>query len=529
MRNCGTASARWLDRPAPTDSMRGPMRPQVPYATVLFVLLGALTGWLASGLVPPALRGAFLADQDFHLTRKADTALEITEGKWFFLPYLYGDFDLQFDVELAEGAELDVLLRQVEPRRDGDRLLPFHGRFADLRISTVREAAGFRTREQALLGPRDGGVKVEPGITSTVWIEACGRNLKANVAGKPLPWFAADDEYGMVTLLVHGGKAVLHRFDLVHKGLGSPWVWSRPFWAGLGGVLALLFWLAARPYVPAASLLGWSWLPPLWAWLMVRRFDLQLGLPEPASILCVLVASLALVLAPRIEGWRKLPLVAFVLGSLWFGNRLLQRDDRAIDAVFGPQAGSQLSEAMGQLVRGPNGLHDVDRPGTRVFLLGGQMLYTRNCTAQPGEHLELLLQRELRTRTNQPVDVPCLPTIDGHATQQVGLFTRFFANYRPRVLVLGVGAFENTFDPATGAPRSSRAQLLAAIAALRTACEQHGSKPVLWVERAIDDELLAVLRDAEQQGIPLVVAAVDHDPATIAKNLAAVIAPLLGP
>lgn len=513
------AALAWL-------AFRALISPKQRCASVLFVLLGALTGWFASSLVPAALRGPFQQEPDFHLSRPADNPCEITEAKWFFLPYLFGDFDLQFDVELAEGAELEVLLRQVEPRRDGEVLLPFHGRFASLRISTVRDAPGFRTREQALLGPRDGGVKVEPGYTSTVWIEGRGRNLKANVAGKPLPWFAADDEYGMVTLIVRGGKAVLHHFDLTNRGLATAWVWSRPFWSGFGGCLALLLLVAARRTSLWPSLLWLGGLPPLWAWLIARRFDTDLGFPEPISILCLLCASMGLVLL-RVQGWRKLLLAAFVLGSLAVCQRLLQREERAIDAAFGPAAGSQLSEALGQMVRGPNGLHDVQERGARVFLLGGQQLHTVNGTAEPGDHLQLVLTRELRTRLQVPVDVPCLPTVDGHAAQQLGLFTRFFANYRPRVLVLGIGEFENAPDPATGAPRSSRAQLLATLAAMRTHCEQNACKPVLWCERRLAPELLAVLRDAEQQGMPLVVAAVNEDAATIGKNLAAAIAPLL--
>ena len=217
-------------------------------------------------------------------------------------------------------------------------------------------------------------------------------------------------------------------------------------------------------------------------------------------------------------------LVAFVLGALWSSQRMLQRDDRALDAVFGPQAGSQLSEAMAQLVRGPSGLHDVQRPGERVFLLGGELLHNRGL---PGDHLAFALGRELRTRCKQPIDVPCLPTVDGYAAQQWGLFTRFFSNYRPRVLVLGVGVGENAIDAATGEPRSSRPQLQATIAAMRAHCDQHACKLVLWAEREVDGELLAVLRDAEQQGMPLVVAAAADSGVAVAASLAAVIVPLL--
>src|SRR5688572_19341723 len=168
-------------------------------ALSLFVVGGAAAGWLVSNVVPPALRGEYLTGKDFVLQRKPDKPVEITDASWFFVPWLFGDFDLRMDVDLGEGVDLDVLLRQVEPRLDGDYLLPFQGRFAVLRLSTREPGPGWHCRDEVLLGERRGGVDLAAGHPATVWIEARGRVLTANVAGKQQGSFVADDEYGMLT------------------------------------------------------------------------------------------------------------------------------------------------------------------------------------------------------------------------------------------------------------------------------------------------------------------------------------------
>src|SRR5262245_8029625 len=111
---------------------------QIPSPALLFfVLLGALAGWIVGGIVPPSLRGPFLDTTDYHLARPADKPLEVRESLWTFLPSpLLGDFDLQMDVSLAADTDLDVLVRQVEPRLADGQLLPFQGRFATLRLTT---------------------------------------------------------------------------------------------------------------------------------------------------------------------------------------------------------------------------------------------------------------------------------------------------------------------------------------------------------------------------------------------------------
>ncbi|MFT4843877.1 MAG: hypothetical protein ACI90M_004359, partial [Candidatus Azotimanducaceae bacterium] len=132
-------------------------------ARTIFLACGAIAGVLATGLVPAGLADLSerqLEKKDFSLARPSDDLVEVTEGKWFLLPFLFGDFDLQMDVEVSEGVELDLLLRQVEPRLVDGHILPFAGRFSVLRLSTEGDGVGWRTRDQALLGPKGNGVGI---------------------------------------------------------------------------------------------------------------------------------------------------------------------------------------------------------------------------------------------------------------------------------------------------------------------------------------------------------------------------------
>ena len=97
-------------------------------ARSLFLACGAIAGVLVTSLVPAGLAELSvrqLEKKPFLLARSSDDLVEVTEGKWFLLPFLFGDFDLQMDVEVSEGVELDLLLRQVEPRLVDGHLLPF--------------------------------------------------------------------------------------------------------------------------------------------------------------------------------------------------------------------------------------------------------------------------------------------------------------------------------------------------------------------------------------------------------------------
>lgn len=504
-----------------------------------FVVCGAVAGWLVGDLVPAGLREPFLHPQDFHLARKDGQPAEITEARWMFLPFpCAADFDLRMEVELGEGADLDVLVRLVEPRVVGGGLLPFPGRFAVLRLTTGKEGKGWRSRDEALAGERGGGVGLAPGIGASVWIEGRGRQLTANVAGKPQGTFTADDEYGMFALLVRGGNAVVRSLDVVAKGQPMAWLWSRWTWAAGGAIgtllLALLAWRlgAHTPWFVTTAL------PlPLMAYCMARRADLDLAFPAPQAMAAVLGGCFLFVVARLCRSTG--PMVGLALAaavSLGLADRQLRHDNRAVDALFGPDAGSQISEAMGQLVREPdvetaNGLVrgpllDVGQPGKRVFLLGGNQLYQRTT---PAEHVALLLRRELRASTRLPVLTPCLPTEDGHSLQQVQLFRRFYTGHRPSVLVFGVPHDEMAILPISGERRSSPAQLQLALAEARAWCDGNGCRLVLFADAGLPEELLVVMREAAAAGLPLVQASDGGAPIDLARQLAAAITPLLAP
>lgn len=489
-----------------------------------FVGCGALAGLLVAGLVPSGLRQPHLDGGEFRLARTADRPLEVSPSNWLFVPQRYGDFVLRMELELGEATDVDVVLRRVEPRLVDDQLLPFHGRFSVLRLSTRGDGPAWRTRDEALLAQRPGGVSLAPGLRASVWIEGHGRLLRANVAGKPLPWFTADDEYGMLTLIARGGPAVVHELRIEPRGQHRAWLWARGTWAVLGAIGALVVAAAlGAAGAPRRALVVAGVAPPLLAWLVARQFELDLGWPPPPAMLCLLTSSLATA-ALWLRG-RGLVLAALTYLAAGLGaHAMLQRDERLADELFGPRSGQQPCEALGQLVRGPGGLHAVDGPALRVMLLGGQLLYDRG---QPAEHLELLLTRELRAVRRQPVAVPCLPTVDGHARQQWRLYTTCFQGHRPQVLVFGVGRDEAAIDEATGQPRSSPLLLEATLRAVREHVAAAGQRLVLFADAGVPGDLMRVLRAVEREGVPTVVAADGEAPAALARRLAQAVLPLL--
>ncbi|MEO6593406.1 MAG: hypothetical protein ABIP94_01485 [Planctomycetota bacterium] len=508
-------------------------------ASLFVVFCGAFAGNQVAALVPPPPRadedGLFVGDYRFE--RRADRTFDISDGHWLPVPRQFADFDLQMDVELSESMDLDVLLRQVEPRPVQGKRLPFHARFAVLRLSTGKGGPGWLSRDDALLGPPDGGVELAPGHLATVWVQGRGRQLRANVAGKWLPWFQADDEYGMFTLVARGGKAVMHRFVIENRGQPRAWLWSRWFWVLLGAVGGGLVVAAG-----AASRAGWFRMVVLGVWLagsvwLLRGepvFAQALLFPPPSALLGLLggasVFAAVLLLASRWRnGWLAALCIALV-GGAWGlvvqdARKDLRFDDPGLDSVFGPRAGNTVSEAHAQLVRGPFEVHDPTSNEPRVFLLGGQLLYGRNLA--PEVHVEPLLRGELRAALQKPIAVPCLPTADGHAQQQWRMFTAFYTRYRPKVIVLGVPRDEAAIDEATGLPRSNAGVLEATLKAARAHCAANGCSLVLFTEVGLPGELLAVLQAASHDGVPVVVADEADEPAALAKKLAAAILPLL--
>ncbi|MCU0866119.1 MAG: hypothetical protein MUC36_20235 [Planctomycetes bacterium] len=493
-------------------------------ALCLFVVGGALAGWLLAGLVPPGLRQPHLHGKDFVLARSADQPIEVTEARWCFLPFLFADFDLQLEIELAERTEVDLLLRQVQPRLVDDALVPFTERFTSLRLSTVQDGAPWRHELDAVAGRRPGGVELAPGLVATVWVQGRGRMLRANVAGKWQPWCEADDEYGMVTLVARGGNAIVHGLRIQDRGQAGAWRWARWCWAllgGLGGLVVAGGAFAAGRRAPRllAEAALFLVLTPVLAALLVRQFPHDLQWPRLGAML----GWLGLCLLPGCSWprwWHRAVLLALV-GAIGYGAAAARNDaDAPSVALFGRRAGAQPSEALGQLVRGPRGLHDLRQPEPRVFLLGGQPLYDRG---QAHDHLELRLATELQIALRRPVTVPCLPTADGSPMQQWRLFSTCYADgYRPQAIVFGVGD-DIGLDGAPVTPT----ELAVVVAAAQQHTAERGSKLVLFADAGLPELLLSVLRAAERQGTPLVLARRDAAPAELGKALAAAIAPLL--
>ena len=524
-----------------------------------FLICGGIAGVLATGLVPAGLVDLTerqLEKKPYIVTRPSDNLVEVSEDKWFLVPILYGDFDLQMDIEVSEGTELDVLLRQVEPRIVADQLLPFAGRFSVLRLSTDGDDVGWRTRDEALLGPSGNGVNITAGHLATVWIQARGRLLTANVAGKVQPSFLAEDEYGMMAMVAKGGKAVVHRFELTPIDGPPMWPWSRWLWCTSGvlgaAVVSLLAMIASRRW-------RLFWAGPslvVFTWLLVRGVDLDLAFPTFAGLSMALILPLLLatviVVTPRTKlKWLMAPLVLIALlaanrnavrwpGLLGTFSKAVQSsfgavqsvvvdvakvtDSTRIDDVFGAKAGAQISEAHGLLVRSPSGLIGVDTETPCVFMLGGQLLYDQG---MPGDHLALQLGLQLRGQLRKAVEVPCLPTVDGYSSQQWQLFERFFQPFEPDVLVLGIGADECALTEDGAGPRSSRAEMRDTIRAARRSCEQQGRQLVLFAAAGLPSDLMLALREQEASGLPLVVALEGRPSIDTARQLAEVCKPFL--
>lgn len=518
------------------------MRPLL-LASLFVLLCGAFAGSRVARLLPVAPRAdepsIEKAGDRYRMERKAGDEFEVVDGKWLRIPRLYADFDLQMDVELGEHVDLDVLVRQVEPRFVHGVKVPFHGRFAALRLTTQKDGPAWLSREDTLFGERGRGASLAPGMVATVWIEGRGRTLRANVAGKTLPPIEVADDHGSFTLVARGGKAAVHRLVITSLGRPRDWLLSDWFWilaGAAGGALVVAVGLARgeRPFrlailgVPLALIAPWFahgvTIEPFWT-------------PPSGALITLLGGSAVLVAALAwIRGVRNpvvmLGSLAVVVAAYWCvaGDAVVRMrpvPSARIDEVFGKAAGSDLTEAHAQLVRGQLGLSGpAAKEGLdeRVMLLGGQLLYGR--MRAPQDHLEPLLRGQLRSALQRPIQVLALPTEDGFAAQQWAMFARFYAEgHRPRAIVFGVPRGEER--DADGALRSWPRTLDAALASARAWAKANGAAVVLFAEAGLPQPFLDVLRAAEQDGVPLVIASADEPSTEIGKRLVAALLPLL--
>lgn len=517
----------------------------MPKSSLLWLLLtlcGAVAGWTLAGVgLPSAELG--LRTEPFRLVRKASDPYPLDASRWLFEPHRYGDFDLKATVELGEATTLDWLVRQVEPRIVGSALQPFHGRFTVLRLSTSASGPAWLSREDALLGDLARGHRVAPGMAATVWIQARGRTLRANIAGQWLPPIEADDHYGMLTLLVRGGKVVVQDLVIEPREPELGWLRLRWPWAAFGAALGLLV-------VALASRLGGKRFPIAYAGLVLgvagpflagRLQAPPLALVEHGGVAQCLVGLGLAALFVALPGSKNLVLLLGKL-LLCFGGAVVllthgslaieqprvvpasQQDE--LDALFGPAAGNSLAEALGQRVRGPLRVHTRAGPEPAVFLLGGQLLYGSRRAEEP-ESLEPYLMGALQRELGERWVAPTLPTADGHSQQQWALFERFYAGYAPRALVFGVPSDEAAVEPRTGAPRSSPQRLRDTLGAARRHAAANGTALVLFALSDLPAELRAVLDETAREGVPFVQVAPGELPSTVADQLAAALTPLL--
>ncbi len=518
------------------------MKPRSPSSVLLVVVLAVLGGLAAgiaaaSGRLPEPRPGELaVQDREFRFDRsgEGDEPMLITPERWLSLPELRGDFDLAAQLEMGVGAELDIVLRRVDPRELQRMTLPMQGRFRVLRLSTVASSEPWRDEESALFGP-GGGLKLAAGSPATIQVEARGRSLEAIVAGKRLPVFQSADAYGAMAWIVRGGPVSLRSLTLIPRSVRS----TVPTWGvGLAAGLLVAFvsvWLAVGPVrvavaalclalgAAAASRDAFSLLPPL-------------AMPEAASEGLVCVVGLPLALALLAQKWIK----AWVVMGLVAGGALASLPHRLesarfpplprIDEVFGEVAGDQPLAALAQRIPGALAIHTLDAKRRRVFLLGGQLLYQRG--AGPTDHVETQLLAALR-ESGADVDVVALPTIDGWTRQQWSLFHGFYQQFAPEVLVFGLPRDEDaTVVDAQGrqAPRSTAEGLREVLDEVHGWCGENGTRLVLLADPDAPAALVDVLESAAAswEDVALVSPPPAAQPAGFAAALARVVAPLLG-
>ncbi|MEY2716658.1 MAG: hypothetical protein RIT24_3001, partial [Planctomycetota bacterium] len=502
-------------------------------------IAGLLAGHFAVALRRAEPRPGELAvsRDDWELTRSQSDPLLVTEAAWLELPTLREDFDLRADVELEEGAELDLVMRRVEPRPLQGVSLPAQSRFCALRLSTIAVGEPWRKPESALFG-EPGGLKLGGGLPATIVLQARGRTLTGNVAGKQLPTAEAQDDHGSLVLIARGGTVAIRMLHVlpVDRSLGLDARWlglasgvvlgAMCAWRRRGIVRALLA-CAALLSAPSAfllvapgALLPLSQTDCLDEWLAASS-----GVPLALAVLAsggsrILIAlSLAMGSAASF----------FALAECVQGIRDRFPPTPQLDAVFGEGARETVTETLARRIRGPNAIHvpSAPLPGqSRVFLLGGQLMWRRG--AAPDDHVEPLLLGELRgPDPRRPAVEPIsLPTVDGWSSQQWGMFDRFFRGYLPAVVVFGVPRYEDA-ALADGSPRSTPESLRTTIAAARSGCAAIGAKLVLVADAGLPEPFAQALRSEQDAGMPLVELTENDAASGIARKLAETLRPML--
>ncbi len=170
----------------------------------LLLPVAAFVAFLLASMHPeqPPLR-----EQPFELGSGLGIAKTVDVDHPLVLPRIFGDFDASFELELPEDAELDIVLRWMTPHEVDQEVVSFPARFVALRMSTISEGPAWWGRETLLFDPLalhevTGGMKLSPGLPATVWIEARGRRIRANVAGRWTEWLETVDDRGSFAMIL---------------------------------------------------------------------------------------------------------------------------------------------------------------------------------------------------------------------------------------------------------------------------------------------------------------------------------------
>ena len=374
--------------------------------------------------------------------------LEITVPGPFGIPQTYGDFDLSVDVELSAETELDIVFRKVEPHYQG---VQFHGRFHVLRLSTMAEGPPYRTHVQALFGDEEGGVQLAPGVLATVQLQARGRRVSGNVAGRRQPWVETADDHGSVLFAVRGGKALLRRLQI------RP---TPPVGGYLPWLLAPAIVLAVSTVMAASGAMRryrWSLLLiPIGAWASSRLVVGQM-LPwtAPDGVTCLLLALWILPLSVALGVLRPRP--RLVLASALAGvlvlelgcqrevMRLAPLEDPRLSLYFGEQSGGASLDALVGRTRSVTTGGTLGFGERRILFMGGRLLYEPLSRQEllegeweAGELLALHTTDALNRSVGEKVVAVVLPTLKAHSLQQLLLFRTFYLDLAPRALVYAV-------------------------------------------------------------------------------------------
>jgi hypothetical protein len=504
--------------------------------TIVFALavaaLGAGLAALGALLIDRSRPSApLLHERDFHFERADHTPLEITPQRPLILPFAFADFDLSAEFELAEGAELDLVHRLVEPVMREDGLTPFHARFHVLRLST-REGAPVRTREQALFEDdvavdRRGGVPVSPGLPATVTMNARGRQTEAVLAGRRLDPITTTDAHGQIAVLSRGGRAVMHRLEIFARP--RPLTLLPIGHAAIGG--ALLGWIAAlrsKTRRGFASWLGLAWLP-LIAWVSTLVLWTR-ALPDCEPSTLALVSS-ALAGAPLALGsssrrrllgltFGALAAAAMILFAIHLERpRLTDAVDPRLDRFFGRDSGSAPFDALARRMYARDAVHGVEAVGERVVFLGGSALFE----SHPDRAFWIAPIASARAAQSSPgrkFDAAVLPwtSTEGSVLQHIECFERFYAAaMAPRAVVLIVPPWESEGTPLDEFARG--------VAAFVARSEARACQVILGVDDGLAADFAnAMAGIARARGTTLLRVRPVEDPAAAIETIAAELA-----